>query len=175
MDFSKYDKLRNLAPKESVKKVNIGDVAAYKIALVSIVMTMITLVHYVHYMNIQYSTTVVARFFQFFVMFYVLIYLGIYFKYSMNSIVFAYFIFIICPYVYYFLEYIFGLTKHLSIYTVTGRIYMLTTIMSIVAIGLITNKIYLIAILLALVLIGIALLNGFKIFGKMISKLDNDQ
>ena len=175
MDFSKYDKLRNLVPKEPINKVNIGDVAAYKIGFVSIIFSMITLIHYIHYMNIQYSTTAIARFFQFFIMFYVIITIGIYFRYSMNTIVFYYFIFILIPYLYYLIEYVYKLTQHLSLYTVSGRIYLLTTIMTIFAIGLITNNMHIVAILLAIGLVGIALSQGLKVIGKMITKLEKGE
>tara|TARA_B100000161_G_C33424411_1_gene357102 strand:- start:514 stop:657 length:144 start_codon:yes stop_codon:yes gene_type:complete len=47
--------------------------------------------------------------------------------------------------------------------------------MTIFAIGLITNKMYIVAIVLAMGLVGIALSQGLKIVGAMISNLDKDK
>ena len=174
MDFTKYDKLKKLAPTTTIEQKNIGDIAAYKIALVSIVMSIFTLVHYIHYVNIKYSTTALARFFQFFIMFYIIFLIAIYFRYTVNDIVIVYFVIMSIPYVYYLCEYILGLTSYLTLNTVTGRIYMLTTFMTLIAIGAITNKMHLVAIILAFVLIAICLSHAVKIIGKMLSALDKE-
>ena len=174
MDFTKYSKLKQLAPTTTSGQQNIGDIASYKIALVSIVMSIFTLIHYIHYVNIKYSTTVLARFFQFFIMLYIIFLIAVYFKYTINDIVLVYFAVMSIPYVYYLCEYILGLTSYLTLNTVKGRIYMLTTFMTLIAIGAITHKMYIIAIVLALVLVAICLSHALKIIGEMLSTMDNE-
>ena len=145
---------------------------AFKFAFVSIVLAAFTLIHYIHYMDIKYSTTILSRFFYFFILFYIIIYIAMYYKYEMSDIFLVYFIIMSIPYLYYLGQYIIKLSTYLTLNTVKGRIYILTSFLTLFAIGLITDQTQIIAIILFVYILFLGLRSVLSIVGEMLQDVD---
>jgi hypothetical protein len=139
MDFSKFEKLRALTERKTTV-IEQGDNKIVKMALVSVVCATVLLIHYVQYMNIQYTTTVIARFLQFWFLFFIIFGVAMYLEYNEFNVIINFFILMSLPYIYQLLEYVFNYMKKLSFYTVKGRIYILTTFLFVVAMFLIVRQ-----------------------------------
>ena len=140
MDFSKFEKLSPLTNRGS-SVIESGDPKIIKIAFVSIACALILLIHYVQFMNIQYTSTMIARFSQFSVIFFLIFLLSVYLEDTIYDVVVSFFLLMSIPYLYYLFKYIFNYMKKLSFYTVEGRIYILTSSLFLVAMFLILRQI----------------------------------
>ena len=93
----------------------------FQIALLAVLFNVIFLFHYINILKIKYTSTVLARFTQFFILFFVVIYLFLYNGYSPTTVSLIGFLIILSPYLYFLIKEVMLYLNSLSLKTVRGR------------------------------------------------------
>ena len=93
----------------------------FQIALLAVLFNVIFLFHYINILKIKYTSTVLARFVQFFILFFVVIYLFLYNGYSPTTVSLIGFLIILSPYLYFLIKEVMLYLNSLSLKTVRGR------------------------------------------------------